>query len=217
MSGHIFWEESWNIFDPTRVIPYADHLAQSPDPVIGILAARKPVSVCDAGCGCGAYALKLARLGYAVSGFDISEKAVKITREFLSSAGFPSGDFHAADITSSGFASRQFDAVVSRDVVDHLPLQSGPAAVSELLRITRPGGCVILTLDPSDDEYESAPHTVTADGDYVFTAGKWNGMVFHPYSPDEIRSLASVIPVKTFASADSGTVVVFEKPAEQRG
>lgn len=196
---------------------YADHLVQSPDPVIGILAARKPVSVCDAGCGCGAYALKLARLGYAVSGFDISEKAVEITRTLLSSAGFPSGDFHTADITSSGFASRQFDAVVSRDVVDHLPLHSGPAAVSELLRVTKSGGCVILTLDSSDDEYESAPHTVTADGDYVFTTGKWNGMVFHPYSPDEIHSLAPGIPVKTFASADGGTVVVFEKPAEQRG
>ena len=217
MSGHIFWEESWNAFDPGRVMPYADHLAQAPDPVIGILAARKPVSVCDAGCGCGAYALKLSRLGYAVSGFDVSEKAVQITREVLSSAGFPSGEFHPADITSSGFTDGRFDAVVSRDVVDHLPLHAGPAAVSELFRITMPGGCVILTLDSSDDEYESAPHTVTADGDYVFTAGKWNGMVFHPYSPDEIRSLAPGIPVKSFASADSGTVVVFEKPAEPRG
>ena len=201
MSGHIFWEESWNAFDSGRVMPYADHLAQAPDPVIGILAARKPVS----------------RLGYAVSGFDVSEKAVQITREVLSSAGFPSGEFHPADITSSGFTDGRFDAVVSRDVVDHLPLHAGPAAVSELLRIIRPGGCVILTLDSSDDEYESAPHTVTADGDYVFTAGKWNGMVFHPYSPDEIRSLAPGIPMKTFTSADGGITVVFEKPAEQPG
>ena len=217
MSEHIFWEDSWNAFDPERVVPYADHLEKSPDPAAAILAARKPAAVCDAGCGCGAYTLKLARLGYAVSGFDVSAKAVEITRQVLSAAGFPSGGFHPADIALSGFADRQFDAVVSRDVIDHLPRASGPAAVSELLRITRPGGCVILTLDPSDDEYESAPHTVNADGDYVFNAGKWNGMVFHPYSPEEIRSLAPGIPMETFASGDGETIVVFEKPAEQPG
>ena len=30
---------------------------------------------------------------------------------------------------------------------------------------------------------------VAKDGDYVFTDGKWNGMVFHPYCQDEVYEL----------------------------
>lgn len=48
-----------------------------------------------------------------------------------------------------------------------------------------------MTLDFSDDEYESEPHVVNGDGDYLFNAGKWDGMVFHPYSEDEI---AEIVP-----------------------
>lgn len=211
MSDHSFWDESWNSFNPGQVAHYLDHIMQGTDHVVQRLSARKPAAVCDAGCGCGAFALKLARLGYSVSGFDISDKAVQITRQVLQSAGVPAGDFHAADITSSGFPDDRFDAVVSRDVIDHLPLHSGTVAVSELLRITRPGGCVILTLDSIDDEYESAPHTVSPNGDYLFTGGKWNGMVFHPYSPDEIKNLSSVCPINVTES-DGGYIVVIEKP-----
>ena len=213
MSGHIFWEDSWNTFDPARVMPYADHLAHAPDPIIQYLPARKPASVCDAGCGCGAYALKLARLGYSVSGFDVSENAVRIARQVLASEGFPSGGFRAADITSTGLGSESFDAVISRDVIDHLPLRSGIAAVQELLRITRPGGRIIFTLDSPDEEYESAPHTVSPNGDWLFTSGKWNGMVFHPYSPAEISSLAPGSLMETVESENSRYTVIIEKPS----
>ena len=36
---------------------------------------------------------------------------------------------------------------------------------------------------------EDEPHTVTQDGDYVFTDGKWKGMVFHPYRQEEVYEL----------------------------
>ena len=75
----------------------------------------------------------------------------------------------------------------------------------------------IIAVEGQTISIDAETDTVTVDGDYVFTAGKWNGMVFHPYSPDEIHSLVPGISMKAFASADSGTVVVFEKPAEQRG
>lgn len=44
-----------------------------------------------------------------------------------------------------------------------------------------------MTLDALDREYETEPHTVNSDGDYVYTAGKWRGMVFHPYTARELR------------------------------
>ena len=59
----------------------------------------------------------------------------------------------------------------------------------QLCRITKPGGIILFTLDCLDEEYETQPHTVNADGDYVFTAGKWSGMVFHPYNREEVYEI----------------------------
>ena len=62
-------------------------------------------------------------------------------------------------------------------------------AVQELCRITRPGGCVIASVDGPDEEYESEPHTVNKDGDYLYTEGKWKGRVHHPYTPEELGEM----------------------------
>ena len=94
----------------------------------------------------------------------------------------PSSESLAANVTA-------FDGVVCRDVLDHLPRAEAAAAVKELCRITKPGGIVILTLDPLDEEYRTEPHRVNADGDYVYTAGKWKGMVFHPYTAETVRAI----------------------------
>ena len=47
----------------------------------------------------------------------------------------------------------------------------GIGAVKELLRIVRPGGWVVITLDTADG-YESEPHEINEDGDWLFTHGK---------------------------------------------
>ena len=54
---------------------------------------------------------------------------------------------------------------------------------------TKLSGIVLCTLDSLDEEYEVEPHIVNEAGDYVFTDGKWNGMVFHPYSHEEVYDI----------------------------
>ena len=206
-----FWTRTWKAFDPERTAPYLRHLNASPDPIIGILKEREIQTVCDAGCGCGAYSLKLSRQNFSVAGFDVSEDAVSLAKELLSKNGFPASDLKAADILSTGYESGRFDAVVARDVIDHLPLEKARAAIAELLRITRAGGCVLFTLDASDGEYESEPHEVNVDGDYVFTGGKWAGMVFHPYSRNEIKKLAGDAKETCILPTGEGFTVVLEK------
>ena len=99
-------------------------------------------------------------------------------------------------------------------MIDHLPIRQGIIAVKELLRITQPGGYLILTLDTTGNEYESEPHQVNEDGDYLFTAGKWNGMVFHPYSINEIEILTSGLYIKQTLSVENGFLVVLQKNQE---
>lgn len=211
MEDNEFWEHSWKSLDQGKLSLYIENFDDSADLMIDSLLKHGCNSLCDAGCGCGVYALKLAKHGFSVSGFDISEDAVKQAKRLLSENGYPTQGFRCADVLSTGYTDGFFDAVVARDVLDHMPIQDGAAAVEEMLRIVRPGGCVLMTLDGTDEEYESEPHTVNSDGDYLFSGGKWNGMVFHPYSPEEIDRLLNRKKPTLLEAEKSGFLVVLKK------
>lgn len=211
-----FWERSWKAMDPERIAAFAEHPEPGEDPLIRFLEDRGAVTVCDAGCGSGLYALKLARCGFEVSGFDISAEAAAMTRRLLEEKGYPFIDFYAADIRSTGCAAGRFDAALARDVIDHMPIRDTVAALDELLRIVRPGGCVLLTLDRTDAEYESEPHTVNSDGDYLYNGEKWEGMVFHPYTPDGIGRLTQGRKARLLTADERGFTVILEKEGEEQ-
>ena len=207
-----YWDISWEQIDPERLTEYIAHFDLQPDALIESLHSQNARTVCDAGCGCGIHALRLAANGFMVSGFDISAHAVEIARKLLESASCHA-DLKTASILSTGYCDNQFDCVISRDVIDHMCKSDGIAAVRELYRITCPGGSIIITLDSLDDEYESEPHQVSADGDYLFTDGKWKGMVFHPYSEQEIMEM--IPPEASFRiDCDGGEFTVKLKKPE---
>lgn len=206
-----FWENSWSKIDPARVAAYVGSLDPSPDTIIQYLLSRGAKTVCDAGCGCGAYAAKLCFFGFSVSGFDLSPAAVRLAQALLAERGFATKGFRAADISETGFPNSRFDAVVARDVLDHLSLKSARRTAAELLRIAKPGGCVVLTLDAADEEYESEPHVLSPDGDYLYTDGKRCGMVFHPYTPETLSPLFPGRTMRLLASSETGFTAAFQK------
>ena len=173
------------------VAEYIGTFDMGEDNLIATLHRYGVQSVCDAGCGCGIYAAKLAANGFSVSGFDVSANAVRIAQSLIQKAGY-SADLKTASILDTGYADNQFDGVLSRDVLDHISKADAIVAMKELCSITKTGGIVLFTLDSLDEEYEIETHIVNEDGDYVFTDGKWNGMVFHPYSQEEVYE---IIPV----------------------
>lgn len=183
-----FWDESWANVDENRVKAYLQKSQAEPDDMIRHLHTIKAKTVCDAGCGCGAYALKLAENGFDVCGFDVAAPAVELAQNLLQDAGIQA-ELKVASVLSTGYEENWFDGVLSRDVLDHMTKHDAKNALKELVRIARPGGSVIVTVDVVDEEYEAEPHTVNQDGDFCFTAGKWSGMVFHPYSAEELQGI----------------------------
>lgn len=165
-----FWESSWQRIDEKRLMEYAERKEQA-DPILETLKSRKAQTVCDAGCGCGAYVRRLAQQGFTVKGFDVSGRAVEIAEDLLEKSGL-TAELRAASVLKTGYPDNEFDAVVCRDVLDHIPKEEAKQAVRELCRITKPGGIILLTLDGLDEEYQKEPHTVTEEGDYQFTEGK---------------------------------------------
>lgn len=179
-----FWAESWKSIDPKRIAEYVKSMDMAPDDMILILRQHQAKTVCDAGCGCGIYCAKLLRNGFSVFGFDVSEDAVQIAKRNA-----PEAELKTADIRMTGYDSDSFDAVISRDVLDHMTKENAQLALRELYRIVKPGGIAIFTLDFPDEEYGKEPHEKNADGDFVYTSGKWAGMVFHPYTYEEIKQI----------------------------
>lgn len=210
-----FWDSSWERVEGDRITEYIDTFDMGTDAIVTTLHQYGVKSVCDAGCGCGIYVLKLAANGFSVSGFDIAVHAVAMAQDLLERQGY-SADWQTASILATGYAEGQFDGVISRDVLDHISKADAIAAIVELCRITKPGGIVLFTLDSLDEEYETELHRVNADGDYVFTEGKWNGMIFHPYTREEIGEMIPAGVKYEISDSDGELRILLQKSHPQK-
>jgi SAM-dependent methyltransferase len=98
--------------------------------------------VLDAGCGPGRFTLELQRIGADVVALDISPGQLDLLRQ-------RAGDVDAVlgDITDlSRFDEGSFDAVVCFGGPLSYVVERADAALAELVRVTRPGGHVLLSV-----------------------------------------------------------------------
>ena len=96
-------------------------------------------NVLEVGCGFGTIAGVLTRYGSA-TGVDLSRRAIDIARDR-----YPEAKFEAGDITRSTVANRQFDALVTTEVIEHVPRESREQFVAAIANRLVPGGTLILT------------------------------------------------------------------------
>jgi SAM-dependent methyltransferase len=107
--------------------------------------------VLDAGSGFGRHAFELARRGYHTVALDHATDEVEATRSTMA-AMVETGeveDKHVVgvvrgDATALPFPDATFDAVVTSEVLEHIPDDVG--ALAELRRVVRRGGLVAVTV-----------------------------------------------------------------------
>ena len=96
----------------------------------------------DIGCNIGQFSLPLARMGYRVTGVDLSVHAITLARQRAQKEGLSSVSFLPTDAESLGrFSDGFFDGVVSFSTLRYVP--SLPKALLEIRRVLKPGGCVV--------------------------------------------------------------------------
>ncbi len=97
--------------------------------------------VLDVGCGTGANLLVLAEhFGCTPAGVDSSEAMLAEARRKL-----PDADLRRGVAERLPFDDASFDAVLSVEMLEHLPADVREPALLEMLRVLRPGGRLIVT------------------------------------------------------------------------
>jgi SAM-dependent methyltransferase len=92
--------------------------------------------VLEIGCGVGTDTVRFARGGAIVTGIDLTEHAVELTRRWLRLEALE-GHAEVGDAERLAFPDGSFDLVYSWGVLHHTPHPS--AAIAELRRVLRPG------------------------------------------------------------------------------
>jgi SAM-dependent methyltransferase len=100
--------------------------------------------VLDLGSGRGTLALRLVREGFQVVGLDRSAAFVRYANQLARDSGARPVGFVVGDGEALPFGRGRFDAVVSGEVLEHLP--DDAAAVREAARVLRPGGWFVATV-----------------------------------------------------------------------
>jgi SAM-dependent methyltransferase len=116
-----------------------------PECVVHFLTKHQPEHICDFGCGSGEMACRLGRLGYRVTGLDVSPDLIEVARERARLEGVEDRvQFIVADGASAPLTEGAFDAVLAMSVVHHMPIDE---ALNALERLLRPGGRIAF-LEP---------------------------------------------------------------------
>lgn len=106
--------------------------------------------VLDAGCGAGRFSIEIAKSGSRVTCLDISDEQINIAKEKLEKAGVMTNvdDCLVGDISNlSMFEDNTFDAVICYGAVLSYLLENTEKAISELVRVTKKGGNVLVSVN----------------------------------------------------------------------
>ncbi len=202
--GEGYWEQSWKRDKDMDFSSYSRPYYRLASLEIEVFWQNGVRSVCDAGCGYGAYALALASNGFAVTAFDVAPTAVELAGRLLDRYGLRLAGRKTASVLDTGYPDGAFDGVVCFSVLDHLTVPEAQTALQELTRITRPGGLLLLAFDTPDEDDLAREHIVLPDGSFQYAGG----MVFHPYDAQAAESFLSGRPIIHRGTGPKGELVV---------
>jgi ubiquinone/menaquinone biosynthesis C-methylase UbiE len=98
--------------------------------------------ILDIGCGGGGCGVILKRYGYVI-GLDISIGSLQYAKNIYE-------DVIHASVSRIPFTSNYFDAVVSEDVLGHIPFSEKDKTYTEMYRVLKPGGLMVHSAIETD-------------------------------------------------------------------
>jgi ubiquinone/menaquinone biosynthesis C-methylase UbiE len=116
----------------------AQYRRQAAEVAAGLAAGAEILEVAP---GPGFFAVELAKLGFRVTGLDISHTMVEIALEESRKAGVEI-DFRQGDVTQAPFAAESFDFLVCQAAFKNF--RQPVTALNQMHRLLRPGGFAVI-------------------------------------------------------------------------
>jgi ubiquinone/menaquinone biosynthesis C-methylase UbiE len=124
------------------------------DALIELAAPQPEERWLEAACGPGIIARHLAPLVREVHGVDLTPAMVDVARREAAAAGAQNASFTVGDATALDMADGSLDGAIARFTIHHVPVPQ--RLVSELARVVRPGGHVVLADHLGDSDADAA-------------------------------------------------------------
>lgn len=105
-----------------------------------LLAGKQLLEI---GCGMGFDSVEFLKRGVRVTAIDLTESAVRISRQHFDVAGFPAVEVRVGNALALPFEDKSFDAVWSNGVLH--ATGDTRRAIAEVRRVLRPGGRAIIS------------------------------------------------------------------------
>lgn len=123
----------WNSYWRTYELPIHAYLSLKP-------SAQQEAKLLDFGCGPGDNSLRFSRVGFKVTGFDISENNIKSCRNLFERNSTP-GTFVVSVAEQLPFADETFDVVAGVDILHHVDIVR---SINEVRRVLKTNGVAVF-------------------------------------------------------------------------
>ena len=170
------WPEKYDLWFET---PIGRLIKQhESDLILEMLRPEKGERILDAGCGTGVFTLDVLAAGALIVGLELS--LPMLLRGAKKMKAYP---FHPvrAEMTKLPFAENEFDKAVSVTAIEFV--EDGKTAISELFRVTKPGGCVVVATLNSLSPWAARRKKKTKNRHSLFEHAFFR-------SPDQLKSLS---------------------------
>ncbi len=175
--------------------------------IVNLLLECKAQVVLDLGCAIGRLSMLIAAQGIEVYGLDASEKAIAFARSWAQDEQMPNVHFDVGLASNLTYPDNTFDAVIANAVLDHMPLSEAQKAVREIRAVLKPAGLLFASFDDPQGK-ETPPYHILEDGTRLYTHGMQRGLIWRPYTEEEMRALFAALQVERLYTDEDGSRVV---------
>ncbi len=155
--------KSWN----WAMVDKDDKYWNSPAPEFYYLADnwknKKFKKILDVGCGYGRNSIYLAKQGFCLDGFDLSELSVERTTENAKKQNLNFDNFVVADMLNFPYPDNTFDGLIAYNVISHTDIEGFKKTLNEIKRVLKPDGEAYFTLGSKKSFWFTNPKCTYVD------------------------------------------------------